>query len=228
MPRRSGGDLNGWWRLGIALVGPVAALLFRIRVLGADRVPRGAAVVAANHISPLDGVLLGIATGRTARRMTRFLAAAEFFHGHWFSWVLRFYRQIPVRRGGRDAGALDRAVSTAAAGALVGIFPEGRVNPRPEAGLERGHTGVARIAIATSAPVVPVGIWGTQHRWSRAGLSLGRPLRPVVALAYGEAVAPHGDPSSVADLEAFTAEVMRAIEAQVRIAREVAGRDQTG
>jgi 1-acyl-sn-glycerol-3-phosphate acyltransferase len=222
MPRRDGDDLNLWWRIGLAITGPIVALLFRVRVVGVEHVPRGPAVVAGNHVSALDGVLLAIVTGRRARRMTRFLVAAEFFDKRRFGWALRLYRQIPLRRGAGDSGALDEAVSTVAAGALAGIYPEGRVNPEPRDGVRRGHTGVARIALAARAPVVPVGIWGTQRRWPQRGLRWGRPFRPVVALVYGPAVPPSGNADAVDDVQALTAEVMLAIDAQARLARDTA------
>lgn len=222
MPRRDGGDLNVWWRIGLAIVGPVVSLLFRVRVIGAEHVPTGPAVVAGNHVSALDGVLLAVATGRHARRMTRFLVAAEFFAKRRFAWALRLYRQIPLRRGAGDADALREAVATVSAGALAGIFPEGRVNPEPDGGMQRGHTGVARIALASGAPVVPVGIWGTQRRWPQSGLRWGRPLRPVVALVYGAPVEPSGDVETVADVQRFAADVMLAIDEQARAANRIA------
>jgi 1-acyl-sn-glycerol-3-phosphate acyltransferase len=222
MPLRDGGDLNVWWRAGLALAGPVVSILFRVRVTGAEHVPAGAAIVAGNHVSALDGVLLAVATGRRARRMTRFLVAAEFFGKRRLRWALSLYRQIPLSRGTGDSGALDEAVRTVSAGALAGIFPEGRVNPSPDDGLQRGHSGIARIALAAGAPVVPVGIWGTQRRWPRTGLRWGPPFRPVVALVYGTPVAPVGDVAVADDVQRFTAEVMLAIDRQARLARDAA------
>ena len=209
MARR--GDLSGWWLFGIAVVGFFSRVLFRLRVEGADRVPSsGSAIVAGNHVSALDGVALALATGSRGRRMTRFLVAAEFFRKLWCGWALRLYRQIPIRRGARDQGALDVAIETIRGGALAGIFPEGTVNPEPEAGLLRGRKGAARIALATDAPVVPVGIWGTQAR------------RPVVAICYGEPIPPKGDAGSTADVQAFTDVITDAIAAQAERARELA------
>jgi 1-acyl-sn-glycerol-3-phosphate acyltransferase len=217
------GDLSGWWLFGIAVVGFFSRVLFRLRVEGADRVPSsGSAIVAANHVSALDGVALALATGSRGRRMTRFLVAAEFFRKLWCGWALRLYRQIPIRRGVRDQGALDVAIETIRGGALAGIFPEGTVNPEPEAGLLRGRKGAARIALATDAPVVPVGIWGTQARWPRSGLHLRRPWRPVVAISYGEPIPPKGDAGSAADVQAFTDVIIDAIAAQAERAREIA------
>ncbi|HET7929759.1 MAG TPA: lysophospholipid acyltransferase family protein [Actinomycetota bacterium] len=221
MARR--GDLNGWWRFGIAVVGFFWSVLFRLRVEGADRVPSaGPAIVAGNHVSALDGVALALATSSRSGRMTRFLVAAEFFRKLWYGWALRLYRQIPLRRGQRDQGALDLAIDTIRDGALAGIFPEGTVNPEPGGGLMRGRKGAARIALATEASVVPVGIWGTQARWPRSGLHLRRPLRPVVAISYGEPIPPKGDPGSAADVQSFTNVIMEALAVQAVRAKELA------
>jgi 1-acyl-sn-glycerol-3-phosphate acyltransferase len=224
MARR--GDLNGWWRFGLAVVGPLVRVLFRIRVAGTDQVPStGPAIVAANHVSALDGVVLAVVVGRDARRMTRFLTGAEFFRKPQFGWALRLFRQIPIRRGTGDEGALDEAIKTVRSGALAGIFPEGRVNAEPDDGLQRGRTGVARIALAAQAPVVPVGIWGTQRRWPRAGLTSRRPWRPTVALAFGAPLTAEGDPTVPKDTQRLTALVMHAIEEAVEEARRSASGD---
>src|ERR687898_859490 len=154
---RGPGDLNVWWRLGLAVLGPVARALFRIRVVGAGHVPsESAAIVASNHVSALDGPIVAIVIARERRRMTRFVTGAEFFERLAYGWALRLFRQIPIRRGTGDDGALDEAVGTVGSGAVAGIFPEGRVNSTPDDGLQRGRTGVARIAQAAGAPVVPV------------------------------------------------------------------------
>ena len=221
MARR--GDLNGWWLFGIAVVGFFSRIAFRLRVEGTDRVPRaGPAIVAANHVSALDGVVLALTTSSRSKRMTRFLVAAEFFRKIRFGWALRLYRQIPLRRGQSDQGALDVAVETIRDGALAGIFPEGTVNPEPDAGRSRGRRGAARIALATGAPVVPVGIWGTQDRWPKSGLHVRRPWRPVVAVSYGEPISPNGAADSADDVQAFTDLVMAAIEEQTEQARKLA------
>jgi 1-acyl-sn-glycerol-3-phosphate acyltransferase len=218
------GDLDGWWVFGIAVVGFFWRILFRTRIEGTEHIPfSGPAIVAGNHVSGLDGVVLALVTGSRGRRMTRFLVAAEFFHKLWCGWALRLYRQIPLRRGERDQGALDVAIETIRGGALAGIFPEGTVNADPEAGLLRGRKGAARIALATGAPVVPVGIWGTQARWPKPGLHLRRPWRPVVAISYGDPISPKGDPESTDDVQAFTDVMIDALTVRTDRARELAG-----
>src|SRR5262245_1344994 len=170
----------------------------------------------------MDGAALALVTGKHARRITRFLVAAEFFDKVWFGWALRLYRQLTLRRGQRDQPALEEAVATIRGGALAGIFPEGMVNPDPDAGVQRGRRGVARIALATGATVVPVGLWGTQHRWPKSGLHLRRPWRPGFAVAYGEPIPPRGDPESPTDLQLFVEQVMDAIRKQADQARTLA------
>jgi len=222
MERR--GDLNGWWRFGVLVLGAVVGVLFRVRVTGVEHVPmQGPGIVASNHVSVLDGIALALVIARRRRRMTRFLTAAEFFRKPLYAWALRLYRQIPIRRGEGDEGALDEAVRTVRAGALAGIFPEGKVNPSPHGPLQRGRTGVARMALATGATVVPVGIWGTQRRWPRGGIRWQLPLRTTIALDFGAPVTSEGDPDSPRDTQRLTELVMERIADGVDRARASAG-----
>jgi 1-acyl-sn-glycerol-3-phosphate acyltransferase len=215
-----GSELNGWWRAGVALVRPVLRLLFDLRWAGIDRIPRtGPAILAANHVSALDGVVLAYLVARRGNRTTRYLVAAEFFDRRFHGFWLRTFKQIPIRRGMGDSGALDEAVATVRSGAVAGIFPEGTVNPYPGGPMLRGRTGVARIALAARAPVIPVGIWGTQMRWPRTGLRFRGPLRPTVALTFGPPIQPKGDPSSLDDIQAFNTLVMAGIAEHVAAAR---------
>ena len=188
-----------------------------------ERIPRtGPAILAANHVSALDGVVLAYLVARRRSRPTRYLVAVEFFDRRFHGFWLRTFKQIPIRRGMGDSGALDEAVATVRSGAVAGIFPEGTVNPDPGGPRLRGRTGVARIALAAGAPVIPVGIWGTQVRWPRTGLTFRRPLRPSVALTFGPPIEPKGDPSSLDDIQAFTTLVMTRIAEQVAAARNLA------
>ena len=217
---RGPGDLNVWWRLGLAVLGPVARALFRIRVVGAGHVPSdGAAIVASNHVSALDGPILAVVIAGERRRMTRFVTGAEFFERPAYGWILRLFRQIPIRRGTGDDRALDDAVGTVGSGAVAGIFPEGRVNANPDDGLQRGRTGVGRIARAADVPVVPVAIWGTQHRWPRQGLRWNRPFRTTVAVAFGPPLMV--DASD--DAAELTTRVMDAIDESLDRARQLRG-----
>jgi 1-acyl-sn-glycerol-3-phosphate acyltransferase len=215
------GDLNAWWRLGIPLVAPFVRLLFRVRVEGVEHVPlSGSAILAFNHVSVLDGPVLVVETSRRIRRATRFLVAAEIFAHPVWGPVLRGCEQIPIRRGEQDTGALVDAVDTVRHGALAAIAPEGRIDDRGgETGLQRLRSGIARIALPTGAPVIPVGIWGTQTRWPRSGLRWGMPLRPRLALAFGAPLLPSGDPDVPHDVDDLLERLRVRLEQQVARAR---------
>jgi 1-acyl-sn-glycerol-3-phosphate acyltransferase len=222
-PVAAHGDLNLWWRLGIPVVVPIVRALFRVRVTGIHHVPlAGPAILAFEHISVLDGPCLAAEVAWRRRRVVRFLVAAEVFDVPGTGWILRSYRQIPIRRGRSDAGALDEAIATIRGGAVAAIAPEGAVNPKPGE-LQRIRSGIARIALPTRAPVIPVGIWGTHRRWSKSGRHWEPPLRPRLGLAFGEPIEPTGDASTEEDVDAFLNQVREALERQLLEARILAG-----
>lgn len=212
--------MNWIWTVGAPLVRLIVSAVFRVRVEGIEHVPRiGGLILAPNHISVLDGPALSAATGAHARRATRNLVAAEVFRGA-IGWILRQARQIPIRRGSGDTEALEVAVAAARDGSCVGIFPEGRVNEHPPAGLQRVRSGLTRIAIPSGAPVMPVGIWGTHEVWPRRGLDPSSLLRRhTLALVYGEAVVPRPGEAPGGFRERYRA----ALEAVVLRARTIAG-----
>jgi 1-acyl-sn-glycerol-3-phosphate acyltransferase len=216
------GDLNVWWRFGVPIAELIVRALFRVRVTGIHHVPlEGPAILAFVHVSVLDGPCLAAEVAWRRRRAARFLVASEIFHVPVSGWFLRRYRQIPVNRGKSDAGALEEAITTINRGAVAAIAPEGTVNPTPGE-LLRIRSGIARIALPTGAPVIPVGIWGTHRRWSRAGRHWGPPFRPRLGLAFGPAIEPYGDVSDQGDIDAFVAQVGGALERQLTEARSLA------
>jgi 1-acyl-sn-glycerol-3-phosphate acyltransferase len=211
----------GWiGRIVAAGIVALVRVVFRVRVEGTERVPRdGPGIIVANHVSALDGVVLAGVFWWKYRIAVRFVIAAEFFRNPVFGAVLRLFDQVPVHRGTHDLSAIAEAVEAARSASLVGIFPEGRVNPQPDGPLQTGRTGAARIALASGAPVIPVGISGTQRRWPRPGIRWSRPLRPRVVVSIGEPVVLEGDDSYDA-ARAATHDVMAAIERQVAAAKE--------
>jgi 1-acyl-sn-glycerol-3-phosphate acyltransferase len=222
------GDLNVWWRVGIPLVLPIERALFRVRVGGIHHVPLvGPAILAFVHISVLDGPCLAIEVAWRRRRAVRFLVAAEVFDHLVGGRFLRTFRQIPIRRRRSDAGALDEAIATIRRGAIAAIAPEGAVNPSPGE-LQRIRSGIARIALPTGAPVIPVGIWGTHGRWSRSGRHWGRPWRPRLGLAFGEPIESTGEVSQPEDIDSFLERVREGLERQLSAARILAGDPKPG
>ena len=221
----SGDERNLWWRIGAPLVWPIERAIFRVRIEGVENIPAsGPGVLAFNHVSVLDGPCLAIETSLRSRREVRFLVAAELFGLFFFGWVMRCFDQIPIRRGQRDATALHEAIATVREGALAAIAPEGRVSEDPALGLQRIRSGVARVAMPTGAPVIPVGIWGTQRRWPRDGLKRARLWRrETVAIVYGPPISALGDPDEPEVIDAFREELSVALTAAVTRAKAIAG-----
>ena len=217
-------DRNLWWRVGAPLVWPIERALFRVRVEGIGHVPAGAGVLAFNHVSVLDGPCLAIETSLRSRREVRFLVAAEAFRLFFFGWVMRCFDQIPIRRGQNDDTALDHAIATVRAGALLAMAPEGRVSDDSALGLQRIRSGVARVAMPTGAPVIPVGIWGTQRRWPRTGIKRARLWhRETVAIVYGPPISASGDPAEPRMIDAFREELGVALKSAVTRAQVLVG-----
>lgn len=217
------GELNGWWRVGAPATLPLVRSLFRVRVEGLEHVPAsGPAILAFNHVSVLDGPILAIEVAWRARRPSRFLVAAEFFPRPVIGTILRRYGQIPIRRGTRDGAALDAAIAAVRGGALAAIAPEGGVNVDGAVELQRIRHGVARIAVPSRAPVVPVGMWGTQHRWPRSGLRWRRPWRPVLAISFGPPLLTADHEDHEAAIEDLTTRLREHLTARVGRARKLA------
>ncbi len=175
------------YRVAELTVSPTLRLLFRPQVTGVENLPRtGPAIIAANHISATDEIF----TPMAARRQVFYFAKAEYFTGEGLrgrvtAEVFRQLGQVPVNRSDPKAAAstIDIGVELLAEGRALGIYPEGTRSP--DGRLHRFRTGVARLALRTGAPVIPVGIVGSDRvlppgamRWHRAPVSVhfGAPL----------------------------------------------------
>jgi 1-acyl-sn-glycerol-3-phosphate acyltransferase len=155
---RKGGSVAYW--LLKAILTPVLNLCYRIKIEGREHLPKsGPVILAANHRSFLDSIFIPL----VLRRRVTFVAKAEYFDDPKSAWFFRAVGQIPIRREGGSAaeGALAAATDVLESGGVFGIYPEGT---RTRDGyLHRGHTGVARLALATGAPIVPVGLVATDE-----------------------------------------------------------------
>lgn len=184
---------------------------FRLRYEGLERIPeQGPAIVACNHISYLDPLTNGDAVDRAGRR-ARFLAKQELFRIPVVGTVLRGAGQIAVARGSRDGSSLDRAVEALEAGEVVVIYPEGTVTDRADGLPMQGKTGVARLALRTGVPIVPMASWGSREVWQKSGkgsLRFGRPILTKI----GPPIPTTRDPDAAAtEWRALTDDVMDAI-----------------
>jgi 1-acyl-sn-glycerol-3-phosphate acyltransferase len=157
-----------YYVLKYVLLGPLLRLLFRPRAEGLEHVPAmGAAIVAGNHLSFADPLLMPA----VLKRRITFLAKAEYFTapgltGRLTALVLRGAGQISVDRSGRAAGqaAIREGLGVLAKGELLAIYPEGTRSP--DGRLYKGKVGVAVMALAAQVPVIRARWWGP----SRSGL----------------------------------------------------------
>jgi 1-acyl-sn-glycerol-3-phosphate acyltransferase len=170
-----------YWLLKWVLVGPPLKLVFRPHTEGADNVPdEGPAILASNHLSYADWLFMPL----TLTRRVTFVAKAEYFTTPgvkgWFQ--KKFFSgagQVPIDRSGANAaeGALSSARRILGQGDLFGIYPEGTRSH--DGKLYRGKTGVARLALETKVPVIPVAVVGT-NVVAPPGKKFGSFTRPVV------------------------------------------------
>jgi 1-acyl-sn-glycerol-3-phosphate acyltransferase len=169
------------------VVTPLATAIWRPEVVGTDHVPpTGPVVLASNHLSFADSVVIPL----TAPRQVAFLAKSDYFTGtglkgwisrEWFTGV----RAIPVDRDDARAAqrSLDLALAHLRSGGAFGIYPEGTRSR--DGRLYRGRTGVAWLALEAGCPVVPVALTGTDQiqpvgarfpRRARVRVEFGRPI----------------------------------------------------
>ena len=185
---------------------------------GLENVPRdGPVLVACNHISNLDPLAQGIFLVKAGRR-PRFLAKSELWNNWFMRRLLDGTHMIKVRRGSGGRGPVEAAEQALRAGECVLLYPESTLTTTPDFMPMQGKTGVARIALDTGVPVLPVAVWGTQHVFPREGeknsLAFGRPLmvkagRPLDLSRYEEG---KDDPAT---LRAATDEVIAELSSLV-------------
>ncbi len=129
--------------------------------VGFENMPQGPCVVAANHSSLIDGVVMATEFAWATYRPLHMISIAKPFNHPLFGWFLRSARCIPLRKASRSGTRemLQTALGYLAMGEAVGILPEGHVGSRRR--LRRLRPGVALLALETGAPIIPVGILGS-------------------------------------------------------------------
>ncbi len=203
-------NIGQWHHVSRQLSWPLRKLWLNVRLEDVANVPsQGGVVLAANHLSFLDSVLLMFSTPRRVS----FLGKAEYLSAWPTRKLFPAAGMIPVDRSGRGVRqSLDVAARKLERGEAVGIFPEGTRSR--DGALYRGHTGVARLAVQTGSPIVPVGIIGSD--WALpAGSRTPRPGASVT-LRFGSPIdlGPwHGAGRSASAMREITEEVMASIAA---------------
>ena len=161
---------------------------------GVENIPtEGPAILASNHVGYLDFCFVMLGPPRP-RREVAFLAKSELFERRVVGSALHALRQIPVDVHGSPTDAMRAAAERLEAGGIVGLHPEGTINPAflPM----RGRSGAVRLARMTGAPIVPTAVWGSQRlltKWRPAAWpERGVPVR----VRYGAPYLPtEGSPS---------------------------------
>lgn len=157
-----------------------------MEVAGLHHVPLDApAIISPNHRSFFDSPLVMT----MAPRPVAFLGKAEYMDSWKTKYLFPAFGMVPIKRDAKKASmaALETAADLLHDGRLVGIYPEGT---RSRDGyLHRGHSGVAHLAMITGAPIIPVGIVGSE-RVQPIGASVPRPTRGIVRLQFGEPIDP--------------------------------------
>jgi 1-acyl-sn-glycerol-3-phosphate acyltransferase len=176
-----------YWLFKYILLGPLLAILARPKVEGLEYVPQsGPVILASNHLAVMDSFYLPL----VVRRRITFLAKSEYFTGTglkgWLSrWFFTAVGQVPIDRSNADTAqaALDTAERVLREGKLLGMYPEGTRSP--DGRLYKGKTGLARLALETGVPVIPVAMIGTNVvnppgttmlRFGRVTVRFGKPM----------------------------------------------------
>ena len=181
--RRPGSLRDVLFRVG----GPLCRRLFRLRVEGHEHLPAaGAAIIAANHLSFFDSVVLALAV---PRRLS-FVGKAEYLDSWKTRRLFPALGMIPVDREQprRAYGALQAAAGVLEADELFAVYPEGTRSP--DGSLHDGRNGVGHLSVTTGASIIPAGIVGTDRIQPR-GARVPRPFRSAV-VRFGSPIDPGG------------------------------------
>jgi 1-acyl-sn-glycerol-3-phosphate acyltransferase len=172
-----------------------ARAMSRISIEGAvDEIPRdGPVILAANHASNLDAPVLGAWLIPRLGRRIHWLGKRELFAWPIVGWVAANGGVHPVDRGSADVEAFRLASRILEGGHILFVFPEGTRSP--DGALQEARDGVALLALRTGAPIVPIGIGGSNRVWPKGQrlphpggnvvVRVGRPFRPADELPAG-------------------------------------------
>jgi 1-acyl-sn-glycerol-3-phosphate acyltransferase len=187
-----------WWTFGKGFLGSLAYTLARLKVYGAERVPReGGAVLAMNHFHYMDPAAFGTAC---PRRIV-FAAKIEAHRVPGLGQLIRSHGTLSVRRGESDREALRRMRETVRANHLLGMFVEGTRQRKGVPG--QAKPGAAMVAIQEGVPIVPAAVYNSLHwNWD---------FTPV-SVAFGESMRFDGYPRSSKGYREASDEVMGEIE----------------
>jgi 1-acyl-sn-glycerol-3-phosphate acyltransferase len=214
-----GRRLGFWCRGTVSLAKPLLIGMTKRDWSGMDQIPpTGGVIFAVNHMSEFDPLVVAHFVYDSGR-WPQFLAKSSLFRVPALGPLLRVVRQIPVERGTVDASrALDAAIAAVRRGEGLIIYPEGTTPKKGDLWPARGKTGIARLWLATGAPVVPIATWGAQRIFDPRERKFHlRPRTPVTVVA-GDPIdlsGWEGAAPTAANLYAITEEIMSVLRAMV-------------
>lgn len=145
---------------------------FRIQIEGVEHIPDTGCILAMNHRSNYDSLLVGV---HTPRKMY-IMAKEELFRRKFFSWLITQMGAFPVKRGSADLKSLKHTLQLIQEGHIFAIFIEGTRSKTEE--MQEPKKGIGFIVSRSKSPVIPVYIYGTKGKWfSKAGVRFGQPLQ---------------------------------------------------
>ena len=169
--------MNPSYRIGWTVFRTMYATYFRWRVFNPENVPlQGGVILASNHSSFLDPPLVGSGL----RRDINYLARESLFRFPGIGTLLRSWNAVPVDRDGGGARGLKTILDRLLAGGAIILFPEGTRSP--DGKLQAARSGIGLTVIKSTAPVVPVRVFGTFEAYGR-DIKFPRPYR--VMVKYG-------------------------------------------
>jgi 1-acyl-sn-glycerol-3-phosphate acyltransferase len=195
-----------------AFLTPFLMILFRPKVKGLRNVPgSGPVIIASNHLSFSDSIFMPL----VVPRKVTFLAKSEYFTSPGPKGLLKKLTfialgQVPVDRSGgrRSEAALITGLKVLAEGKCLGIYPEGTRSP--DGRLYKGRTGIARLAIESGAPIIPVAMFNTE-KIQPTGTVVPKVMR--VEMIFGEPLYFEGDSTDLLYLREVTDKIMATIQA---------------
>jgi len=195
-----------------AFLTPFLMILFRPKVKGLRNVPsNGPVIIASNHLSFSDSIFMPL----VVPRKVTFLAKSEYFTSPGPKGLLKKLTfialgQVPVDRSGgrRSEAALITGLKILAEGKCLGIYPEGTRSP--DGRLYKGRTGIARLAIESGAPIIPVAMFNTE-KIQPTGTVVPKVMR--VEMIFGEPMYFEGDSTDLLYLREVTDKIMATIQA---------------
>ena len=151
------------FKFGTKIVIPILTLVGKKQWRGAENIPKvGRVIVASNHVSYLDVLFFTHFLFRSGRA-PRYIGKEGVFKTPVIGKILLAAGQVPVAREGKDAAkALEHALKILEAGHCLGVYPEGTLTRDPNGWPMVAKTGLARLAIMTKSPVIPIAQWGSQ------------------------------------------------------------------